>query len=343
MTHLSLNATFDASLIDLSAHTFRGSESFSTIDTETSDADAAIDQSSTPSRVPLSTKDPSAARPMPAPSKSVRNEPHVPIRYMDTTSAYDAWACVYDTDGNILQAIDDMEMETLLPRFLDLVCSRAVGHVENEPLRIVDLGCGTGRNTVKLLTTPWDKGVSSVDIVGMDASAKMLEEARRKLSAVTQTQAATRVDLTLVQHDILHPNDPSSSPHALPCAAHAVISTLVVEHLPLPDFFQALSRLLLPGGYALVTNMHPEMGAKAQAGFLSTDEQGRKIKVRGKSWTHGIEELICAAQREGLGIVGEVVERAVGEHMVRDGRVSERGRKWIGSEVWFGVVLQKRR
>ncbi|KAK7530645.1 S-adenosyl-L-methionine-dependent methyltransferase [Phyllosticta citribraziliensis] len=340
MTCLSLNATFDASLVDLSAHQTQDSESFSTTETEIYDMSAMHDRPSDPSTAPKT-----SSSSVPAAQKSVWKEPHMPVRYMDTTSAYDAWASVYDTDGNVLQAIDDMEMEKLLPQFLDLICPSALGEqAVNEPLRVTDLGCGTGRNTMKLLDFPWDQHLpeaTQVDVRGVDASAKMLDEARKKLG--TATKSATRVELRLVQHDILHPNDPSSSPHALPGPAHGVISTLVVEHVPLPDFFQSLSRLLRPDGYALVTNMHPAMGAKAQAGFVSTDEEGRKIKVRGKSWVHGIEETVYAAQREGLAVVGNVLERAVDEEMLRDGRISERGRKWIGSEVWFGVVLQKRK
>ncbi|KAK7607302.1 S-adenosyl-L-methionine-dependent methyltransferase [Phyllosticta paracitricarpa] len=342
MTCLSLNATFDASLIDLSARQMQDTESFSTTDTEIYDMDEAQSPFSN-----LSTVHKTVISPAPASQRPEWKEPQMPVRYMDTISAYNAWAAVYDTDGNILQAMDDMEMEKLLPHFLDLICPSAVGQqANNEPLRIIDLGCGTGRNTEKLLKVHWDERLprtTQVNVVGVDASAKMLEEARRKLGSAVAIKSATQVDLALVRHDILYANDPYASPQPLPRPAHGLISTLVVEHVPLPDFFQSLARLLLPGGYALVTNMHPDMGAKAQAGFVSIDEERRKIKVRGKSWIHGIEETVCAAQREGLVLVGHVQERAVDEEMVRDGRVSERGRKWIGSKVWFGVVLQRRR
>ncbi|KAK7519415.1 S-adenosyl-L-methionine-dependent methyltransferase [Phyllosticta citriasiana] len=338
MTCLSLNATFDASLIDLSARQMQDTESFSTTDAEIYDMDEAQSPLSNLSTVPKT-----LVSPAPASQSPEWKEHHTPVRYMDTISAYDAWAAVYDTDGNILQAMDDMEMAKLLPHFLDLICPSAVGQqADNEPLRIIDLGCGTGGSTEKLLKVHWDERLprtTQVSVVGVDASAKMLDEARRKLGYVFA--GLNRSAIALKRDDILTRKPASSAPWPRP--AHGLISTLVVEHVPLPDFFQSLARLLLPGGYALVTNMHPEIDAKVQAGFVSIDEEGRKIKVREKSWIHGIEEIVCAAQREGLVLVGHVQERAVDEEMVRDGRVSERGRKWIGSKVWFGVVLQRRR
>jgi len=103
----------------------------------------------------------------------------MPTSYLPTVETYDAWASIYDTDGNILQAVDDMELETLLPSFFtELLSTRK----DETHLRILDLGCGTGRNTMKILTYPWPDGIH-VSITGIDASAGMLAIAQRKLSA----------------------------------------------------------------------------------------------------------------------------------------------------------------
>lgn len=109
-----------------------------------------------------------------------------PVRHMDTTAAYDAWAAVYDEDGNVLQSVDDLELEGLLPAFL----GRSAGAVSGKEkvLRVLDLGCGTGRNTEKVVG--WavarekegkGKGVK-VEVVGVDASKGMLEKAKGKLT-----------------------------------------------------------------------------------------------------------------------------------------------------------------
>lgn len=90
---------------------------------------------------------------------------------------------VYDTDGNFLQALDTIEMKSLLPHFLALVQAQAQAKAEIEsgnhqpPLKLVDLGCGTGRNTLQLAkSAPKD-----ARIMGLDASPSMLGVARETL------------------------------------------------------------------------------------------------------------------------------------------------------------------
>lgn len=186
--------------------------------------------------------------------------------YLPPTVAYDLWAEVYDTDSNFLQKLDDLQLSSMLPRFLGL-CSE-----EGEPgqVRIVDLGCGTGRNTVKLLS------VTKAWIVGLDASTKMLHVARLRcgdqMSSLIPKGRAEGFQLKLF--DMLSGDDPPS------CAENAtgVVSTLVLEHIPAPSFFRSVAALLVPGGYLLVTNMHPEMGAMSQAGFRDP-QTGEKIRT----------------------------------------------------------------
>jgi cyclopropane fatty-acyl-phospholipid synthase-like methyltransferase len=111
----------------------------------------------------------------------------------------------------------------------------------------------------------------------------------------------------------------------------------MLEHIPLFEFFQTVSQVLNPGGLALVTNMHSEMGGRSQAGFVDP-KTGEK--VRPQSYAHTLEDVIGEAREQGFEVVGEVLERAVDE------KTSEvlgvRARKWIGVKVWFGVCFQKR-
>jgi cyclopropane fatty-acyl-phospholipid synthase-like methyltransferase len=118
--------------------------------------------------------------------------------------------------------------------------------------------------------------------------------------------------------------------------ADAVLSTLVLEHVPLPAYFSTLSALLKTGGYALVTNMHSDMGQVSQAGFVN--EQG--VKVRGTSFAHTVEETVGEAARQGFEVVS-VKERRMEEEDVKEGRVGERGWKWVGVRVWYAVVVRK--
>ena len=245
-----------------------------------------------------------------------------PTRYLESTAAYDLWSAVYDTDGNILQALDTIEMRSLLPDLL----SRLSQH---QARKIVDLGCGTGRNSVQLLDVP------EATIICLDASPKMLDIAIKRLNdrmtALDDTFTKAKAFQAIV-YDML-----SSDP--LPQSAleaDALISTLVLEHIPLFEFFRTLSRLLKPGGFALVTNMHSEMGVISQAGFVDP-ETGEK--VRPKSYNHRVEEVVAESGRQGFQIIGNVEERVMEEKMAEI--LGERAKKWIGVKVWFGVCFQK--
>ncbi|KAF2137508.1 uncharacterized protein K452DRAFT_291555 [Aplosporella prunicola CBS 121167] len=350
MTQPSLNTTFDTSVIDLSQpETVQFTGSFSTTDTDPSEFGApteVVEDTAKPSIPSSSDETPKPSQDTPRPSTAVTSSVPKPVRHMDTTAAYDAWAPVYDTDGNILQKVDDIELEKTLPVFLDMVKATAE-ESPKDAYKIVDLGCGTGRNTRKLLQHKWKlpRG-ATIDIVGVDASPGMLARADEKLlpieEEISEGAEPAPVRLSLFQHDILYPTDLSSSPDPLPTRADALISTLVLEHVPLSVFFAALSRILLPRGVALITNMHPEMGAKSQAGFVMADAEGKRVKVRGKSYVHTVEETVKAAQEVGFELVGEVMEREVEDKMLEEGLLGERGWKWVDCKVWYGVILRKK-
>ena len=130
------------------------------------------------------------------------------VHYMKTKEAYDIWASVYDTDGNFLQALDTIEMSSLFTTFISNIISPS-------PWKLVDLGCGTGRNTKLLLKIP------SATIVGLDASSKMLEVARSQVQAT----ALPDTRFSFCVFDLL-----SGEPPPLEAlGADGLISTLVVS------------------------------------------------------------------------------------------------------------------
>jgi predicted TPR repeat methyltransferase len=355
-----MNATFDTSLIDLSPEIAQQEEeimtepdadvtfqdSFSTTDTAPSEdykqAIKAHQDSITSTMTPM----PVASEEF---SQASTTKAKVPVRYVPTVDAYDAWAGVYDSDGNILQSVDDLELSTLLPKFVKMVSEASAAKGEKS-VKVVDLGCGTGRNTVKLLASgEWEDGLS-VEVTGIDASKGMLRVAEEKLGkAMEDIRSGESRTWKLIQHDFLDPEDARRPPIPLPPlsgssnAPHfaALITTLVLEHIPLSPFFTILSSLVSPGGLVLLTNMHPDMGSKSQAGFVSADEEGKAVKVRGTSWAHGVSETIEAAGAVGFDVVGTIGERGIQEEMVGK-EVGERGMKWIGVKVWYGGLFRKR-
>jgi SAM-dependent methyltransferase len=248
---------------------------------------------------------------------------------------YNRWANVYDTDGNILQAID----ETLLPALLSIAHNH-LSTTTSSPIIIIELGCGTGRNTVKLLDPALGGANKVKDIHALDFSPGMLEVAKKRCSdlLLSSNPSTTTSDLNFLEFNALNP---SSAPAVkdLHGKAHLVLSTLVLEHLPIDIFFSTLASFLKPsgGGYAVVTNMHAEMGRRGQAGFVDV-ETG--IKVRGTSFNYEIEEVVEEGRKWGFELVGEMGERAVREEDLEVGVLGERGRKWIGTKVWFGCVMR---
>ncbi|KAJ5097141.1 methyltransferase [Penicillium angulare] len=290
-------------------------------------------------------------------SKKAESQKSGLVEYVGTVEAYDKWAEVYDTDGNFLQRLDTIELRVLLPRFLDAVNS---SFKPTEQLKFVDLGCGTGRNTVQLLkslSTYKEKensnlnlddraSATQVEVIGVDASPGMLEVAQKTVQPAFTQNESQIATVSLGVFDLLKPiSDENRLPASLQqTGAAGVISTLVLEHIPLKKFFEAASAMMRSGGYLLITNMHADMGALSQAGF--TDPQ-TGVKIRPTSYCHSIPEVLATATEAGFQIknlIGEnggngVLERAVDENL---GEIlGARAKKWVGINVWFGVCFSK--
>ncbi|KAF2997192.1 hypothetical protein E8E13_006329 [Curvularia kusanoi] len=316
MTKPSVNTTFDASLVDLHPNA-----SFSTTESDPSDAGMSSTTRQFPTSAPtLTAQDQSQTTPAKSPKS---------IQHIGTQDAYDQWASVYDTDGNMLQSIDDDELNTLLPSLLDQTASSP-----DTCISVLDLGCGTGRNTARLITHTWPAS-KRISVTGLDFSEGMLSLARTKLTSLIPAQS---VSLRLDQCNPFPTSGALFNPEKLDIPPQdLVLSTLVLEHIPLPTFMATLSSLLAPsGGTALVTNMHADMGAMSQAGFVNA----AGVKVRGESYVYTLAQTVQAAQDVGLEVVA-ARERKVEEEDIEKGVVGERGRKWKGVKVWFGVVVRK--
>ena len=177
-------------------------------------------------------------------------------------SGYDRWAPVYDHDGNPLQALEGPAVRA------------AVGEVRG--LSVLDLGCGTGRHSLWLVS-------AGAIVTGVDFSEGMLAEARRKPGGEA---------VRFVVHDLHRP---------LPFASEfdLVVSGLVLEHLrELDGFFAESHRILKPGGRAVVSAMHPAMCLRGtQARF--TDPASGEL-VQPGSLPHSIGTFVMAAVRSGF-------------------------------------------
>ncbi|KAL8741724.1 MAG: hypothetical protein Q9190_005700 [Brigantiaea leucoxantha] len=266
----------------------------------------------------------------PSPPSTAQTRTHIP-----TLQAYNSWSTTYDSDNNFLQALDTYILSSsLLAHFLSLLPQSPT---------ILDLGCGTGRNTIPLLS------VRDATIIGLDFSPGMLtvakERCERAWNALSEGGKVKAREWKVQQWDFFHNSSTpffssapvSFKPDDRDDDADAIISTLVLEHIPLSTFFSACASLLKPGGKLLVTNMHAEMGKVSQAGYTDV-ATGEKV-FAGTSFAHEVEEVLDEARRWGFEIEGNVMERRVRSEDSE--LLGERARKWVdlGVKVWFGIVF----
>lgn len=175
-----------------------------------------------------------------------------------TVSCYDSHAQSYDLyQFAVVPGYRDM---------LDLVASACKRRLP-EKARILDLGCGTGNASLAIL-----RQLPSARIFLLDGSPEMVEIAAEKLERA-------------------HPGAILGSRVADLCwdgwqqgieaeSFNAIVSTLVLEHLPFPAYRAAIAgcqRLLLPGGWLLAAEGYSDEGSDTQEWFYSLMEERRRM------------------------------------------------------------------
>jgi malonyl-CoA O-methyltransferase len=178
-------------------------------------------------------------------------------------AGYDRWAPIYDHDANPLPALEEPLVRNV------------AGDLRG--LSVLDLGCGTGRHTAWLAQ-------AGAHVTGIDSSAGMLDEARRKIVVES---------VKFVEHDLHQPLP------LMDAAFDLVVCGLVLEHLAdLPVVFAEMRRMLRPRGRAVVSAMHPAMFLRnSQARF--TDPKSGDVVAPG-SINHSLSEIVMAAIQAGF-------------------------------------------
>ena len=215
-----------------------------------------------------------------------------------TSVGYDQWAAIYDSDANPLPALEEPLVEELL------------GDVRG--LEILDLGCGTGRHSVRM-------AAAGAHVAAIDFSSGMLEQARAKVGGS---------DVHFQQHDLSQP---------LPFAQDnfdRVLCALVVDHIEkLDELFSEMYRVCRPDGYVVVSGMHPAMlllGVQARFRLPETDRQ-----IRVASYPNQMSDYVMAAARAGFAF------DHFSEHVVDENLADrlERARKYLGWPMLFLMRL----
>lgn len=147
------------------------------------------------------------------------NNIRIPVVECDVIEGYDAWAPMYDRGPNAATELDTMLVRELL-----------------EPLprgRALDLACGTGRQSVTLSELGYD-------VDGVDLNETMLAIARERVASARFRQG---------QLDAL--------PYADAAFDVAVCSLALTHVADLLPALTELARVVKPGGYAVLSDMHP--------------------------------------------------------------------------------------
>lgn len=186
--------------------------------------------------------------------------------------AYDQWAATYDSDRNAT-------------RDLDAAVLRASG-LEVGGRTVLELGCGTGKNTVWLAER-------AARVIAIDFSAEMLAAARRRV---------TSSHVEFLQRDVRErlPLDDAGM--------DVVVCNLVLEHVAdVAPVFAEIHRVLHDGGAAFLCELHPERQRRGGQAQFTDAASGDRVFV--EAYTHTIDEFVAAASGAGL-----VVERMT-EHL----------------------------
>jgi ubiquinone/menaquinone biosynthesis C-methylase UbiE len=177
--------------------------------------------------------------------------------------AYDRWSTQYDSDRNAT-------------RDLDAVVVRAAP-LRLAGQRVLELGCGTGKNSVWLAE-------QVADLTALDFSAGMLALARERVGAA---------HARFVEHDIRAPWPLDAG------AVDLVVGNLVLEHVEdLSAIYAEAARVLRPGGQLFLCELHPQRQLLGgQAHFVDPDTS-ETITV--PAFRHTTSEYVNAGLAEGL-------------------------------------------
>ena len=141
---------------------------------------------------------------------------------MSTRQLYDQWSSTYDEVENKTRDLEKMAGQAILEGIPSDV--------------IIELGCGTGKNTEWL-------SKRSLHLIAIDLSSEMMAKARQKIKT---------------DHVIFHEADITEPWQISEQKADLITCSLILEHIKdLVPVFQQVANHLKPAGYFYVCELHP--------------------------------------------------------------------------------------
>ncbi|MBD2536410.1 class I SAM-dependent methyltransferase [Nostoc flagelliforme FACHB-838] len=180
---------------------------------------------------------------------------------MSVQAAYDNWSITYDADQNLTRDLDQIVTKEILMR--------------KRCKSVVEIGCGTGKNTLLLSQI-------AQTVYAVDFSAAMIEKAKEKVNSV---------NVTFITADITNQWICSNK------SIDFITCNLVLEHIKdLSKIFSEASRVLVPGGYFFICELHPfRQYLGTQANFRRNQEV---IEI--PAFIHHLSDFFQAAKNYGF-------------------------------------------
>lgn len=177
--------------------------------------------------------------------------------HSEIATAYNDWAETYDSQTNRTR---DLAAAALRQMNLKL-----------DGLKVVEVGCGTGRNTAWLANR-------AAELVGLDFSEAMLAIARARVN---------NAHVRFVQHDVrtIWPLEDDS--------ADLVVAMLILEHVEdLEAVFSEAGRVLRSGGQFLLCELHPMRQLAGGQAQFSNSRTGEHQSIA--AFLHDVSDYVNA-------------------------------------------------
>jgi predicted TPR repeat methyltransferase len=183
---------------------------------------------------------------------------------MNIEKAYNIWADQYDTNSNKTRDLDTKSTIKTLNKF--------------DFSKVIELGCGTGKNTTFLLK-------KADEIIGLDFSQEMLNKAKAKIK--DERVEFRKADLTKsweIDNDF----------------ADLITCSLTLEHIKnLNHIFNQANLKLKKNGLFFISELHPFKQYSGSKAKYETESGTKELEV----YIHHISEYIDAAKNNGFEFV----------------------------------------
>jgi len=176
---------------------------------------------------------------------------------MDNQQAYDVWADNYDTIHNKTRDLEAVALRESI--------------VSSELLNVLEIGCGTGKNTEWL-------AANAKHLVAADFSAEMLAKAKEKIQAenVEFRQFDLRDEWKCGENEF-----------------DLITCSLTLEHIENIDFlFGQANKVLRTGGLFYIGELHPFKQYQGSKARFDTDSGVHELEC----FVHHVSEIYAAAR-----------------------------------------------